>query len=79
MTFGSNSPRARPEAGQWDSVADRVQRMTETVMSIPAVRSERVAMLKLAIREGRYLVSSEQLAEAILNDLLRPAVLPPVA
>ena len=47
----------------------RVQSLASQVNDLPEVRQEKVTALSLAIQQGRYNVTPEQTAEAMLENL----------
>lgn len=47
----------------------RVGALVAQTISLPEIRSEKVAQIASAIREGRYQVSAEQTADALLAEL----------
>jgi flagellar biosynthesis anti-sigma factor FlgM len=47
----------------------RVQLLTGQVNQLPEVRHEKVTALALAVRQGRYDVTPEQTAEAMLGEM----------
>ncbi len=49
---------------------DAIQLLESKLSHLPDVRQERVEALQRAISEGRYNVSSEQIAGAVLSELL---------
>jgi flagellar biosynthesis anti-sigma factor FlgM len=53
----------------------KVQELEAKLVELPEVRQERVQALQLAVREGRYQVSDEQLAQAMFAELLAPTPL----
>ena len=73
-----SSPQKKPPVSQGspDSVQLSVDQSTiralrEKLDNVPDVRSQRVAQLQEAIRNGSYQVSNEKLADAMFNELLR--------
>lgn len=48
---------------------ERIRFLESEIAKLPDVRQERVEALQLAIQEGRYLVSDEQIAAALFSDL----------
>ena len=52
------------------SKAKDIQKATEAVNSAPDIRIEKVAQIKDQIANGSYSVSSEQLAEKILENII---------
>ncbi len=45
--------------------------MTSQVLTQPDIRKERVEALRLAVAEGRYHVSSKQIASAMVEEILQ--------
>ena len=71
-------PRREPDLRDWKRRHSGVQQekaklMTTEILSFSEIREERVKVLRLAIAEGRYQVTSKQIAEAMLNEFLPPA------
>jgi negative regulator of flagellin synthesis FlgM len=52
------------------SKAKDIQKATEAVNAAPDIRVEKVDRIKEQIRNGNYSVSSEQLAEKILENII---------
>jgi negative regulator of flagellin synthesis FlgM len=52
------------------SKAKDIQQATEAVNAAPDIRIEKVALIKDQIANGSYSVSSEQLAEKILENII---------
>ncbi len=48
----------------------RVQSLAAQVNALPEVRQEKVAALGQAVRDGRYQISPEQTAEAVISEML---------
>jgi negative regulator of flagellin synthesis FlgM len=74
---GSSSPQKKPPVSQGspDSVQLSVDQSTiralqDKLGNVPDVRSQRVAALQDAIRNGSYQVSNEKIADAMFNELL---------
>jgi flagellar biosynthesis anti-sigma factor FlgM len=80
---GPNSPasmatsgRAEPrgERAQLSGDRARVRSLAAQVNALPETRQEKVGVLGPAVREGSYQVSAEQMAEAMISEMLaRPA------
>lgn len=56
------------DRAEFSAHADRIHKLRAKLESTPEVRGERVAQLRNAIRSGQYQVSTEALADAILNE-----------
>jgi len=72
---GSRTTAAKPvhanagnDTAQLSMDQARIQSLAKEVIKLPEVRQEKVTALGLAIQQGRYEVSPEQTAEAILSD-----------
>jgi negative regulator of flagellin synthesis FlgM len=55
------------DQAELSAVQARIQTLVAQVNRLPEVRQEKVAALGQAVREGRYQVSAEQTAEAIIS------------
>ncbi len=58
------------DATQLSAGVQRVSALESQLSQVPEVRSERVAKLQQAIRSGKYSVSNDQIASAMLSDNL---------
>lgn len=47
----------------------KLRSLRQELERVPDIRTERVAEIKLAIEQGRYRVSNEQVAEAMFSEL----------
>lgn len=56
------------DATQLSAGVQRVSALETQLAQMPEVRSERVAQLQDAIRSGKYSVSNDQVASAMLSD-----------
>ena len=54
---------------------DRITELAAKLSRLPEIRQDRVEALQRAVREGRYQISSEQIAEAVFSELLGQSVL----
>jgi negative regulator of flagellin synthesis FlgM len=52
------------------SKAKDIQKATEVANAAPDIRTEKVAQIKAKIEGGNYRVSSEQLAEKVLENII---------
>ncbi len=50
---------------------EKTSRLESVVAGLPEVRQDRVEQLRGAMQEGRYQISDEQLADAMISDLLK--------
>ncbi len=68
---GSDAPgRERPgDSLELSEKARQLRRITEVVEQMPEVRREKVAEIKRKIRNGNYEVSSEEVAEKMIEEL----------
>jgi len=48
----------------------KIEKLTADLLRLPEIRQERVETLSQAIRQGRYQVADEQIAEALASELL---------
>jgi negative regulator of flagellin synthesis FlgM len=67
---GSTSSTGGSEHIAISSKAKDIQKATEAVNVAPDIRIEKVARIKEQITNGSYSVSSEQLAEKILENII---------
>jgi flagellar biosynthesis anti-sigma factor FlgM len=70
------SPRAEPrgELAQLSGDPATVQSLAAQVNALPETWQEKVRVLGPAVRDGRYQVSPQQMAEAMISEMLaRPA------
>lgn len=51
----------------------RMQAMRETVIAQPEVRSQKVEALRQAVRDGRYQVEPQQVAESMFAEMMARA------
>jgi flagellar biosynthesis anti-sigma factor FlgM len=71
-TSGRAEPRGEPAQLSGDPA--RVQSLAAQVNALPETRQEKVGALGPAVRDGSYQVSPEQMAEALISEMLeRPA------
>jgi flagellar biosynthesis anti-sigma factor FlgM len=71
-TSGQAEPR--DELAQLSGDPARVQSLAAQVNALPETRQEKVGALGPAVRDGSYQVSPEQMAEAMISEMLaRPA------
>lgn len=63
------SPDVRPSTDtvQLTSNAKLLERLDKTLATLPAIDSERVAEIKLAIENGDYQIDSDAIAEAMIR------------
>jgi flagellar biosynthesis anti-sigma factor FlgM len=61
---------ATQDATQLSAGVQRVSALESQLAQVPEVRSERVAQLQDAIRNGNYSVTNDQIASAMLSDSL---------
>ncbi|HLH08491.1 MAG TPA: flagellar biosynthesis anti-sigma factor FlgM [Terriglobales bacterium] len=69
-----SSVAARQDATQLSPEIQRVSALEAQLAQLPEVRSDRVAELQQAIRNGSYSVSADQIANSMLADSLRGRV-----
>ena|ERR1035438_2538108 len=72
----ATSSRSEPtgELAQLSGDPARLQLLAAQVKALPETRQEKVGLLGPAVRDGRYQVSPEQMAEVMIADMLaRPA------
>lgn len=67
---GSTSSTSGTEQIAISSKAKEIQKATESVNSAPDIRTEKVDRIKSEIANGNYRVSSEQLAEKVLENII---------
>lgn len=67
-TSGRAEPRG--ELAQLSDDPARVQSLAAQVNALPETRQEKVEVLGPAVRDGSYQVSSEQMAEAMISEML---------
>jgi flagellar biosynthesis anti-sigma factor FlgM len=80
---GPNSPASVATSGRAESGGERAQlsgdrarvrSLAAQVNALPETRQEKVGVLGPAVRDGSYQVSAEQMAEAMISEMLaRPA------
>jgi flagellar biosynthesis anti-sigma factor FlgM len=68
----ATSPRAEPrgELAQLSGDPATVQSLAAQVNALPETRQEKVEVLGPAVRDGRYQVSPQQMAEAMISEML---------
>ncbi len=59
-----------PDEAQFSVDGEKVQQLKAGLDGLPDLRQERVVALKQAIGEGSYIVSPQQIAQAMSSDLL---------
>lgn len=73
-----NSQRAVPEVSpkegdvdqaEWSPAGQLLGSASQQIATVPDVRHDRVQELQTAVQQGTYSVSSEQIANAMVNDL----------
>ena len=64
--------RRRTHTGPTEAVAaaekDKLAELRDTLEQVPDIRHDRVEFLREALREGRYHVTPEQIAEAMFRE-----------
>jgi negative regulator of flagellin synthesis FlgM len=68
---GGTSYTSGPEQIAISSKAKDIQKTTEAVNAAPDIRIEKVDQIKNQIADGSYRVSNEQLAEKILENIIK--------
>jgi flagellar biosynthesis anti-sigma factor FlgM len=63
-------PAAGEDTAQLSFAGGAVSALKSRLASMPEVRQERVQALRQALASGAYRVNSQQLADAVFNDLL---------
>jgi len=76
-SYRTNSPTNMPASGNaqasdatqvaWNRTG--VQALTAAALRFPEIRQEKVAALNLKIQQGRYSLSGEQVANAVLSHM----------
>ncbi|MFW6386513.1 MAG: flagellar biosynthesis anti-sigma factor FlgM [Bacillota bacterium] len=68
---GKDDKTSRSDRVDISARAQEIRKLEETLQDMPAVREEKVAVLKAAVQSGDYSVDSRELAREILNHLER--------
>jgi flagellar biosynthesis anti-sigma factor FlgM len=77
----TTSPQAEPagELAQLSGDPASLQSIAAQVNALPETRQEKVGVLGPAVRDGSYQVSPQQMAEAMISEMLVPSVAADVA
>jgi len=75
-TQGKASSSSSTEQVAISSKAKDIQKATEAVNAAPDIRIEKLEQIKNQIADGSYRVSSEQLAEKILENIITESKFP---
>jgi flagellar biosynthesis anti-sigma factor FlgM len=69
VSAAANPGKVAGDTAEISGDAMRVQSLATAVQQLPEIRQEKVAALSLAVREGRYEVSPEQTADALVAEM----------
>jgi len=64
-----STPPQHVESIAISQTAQEIKQYTEAMANLPDIRKERIAQIQLALKNGTYSVSSEDLADKLIQEL----------